>query len=128
MARMMPPYTNLMQLIHMDCNTWESEMDQDTQQLVIDVMDGNPGALMIIQRLMYFSTWCLLLHHLKMQGLIGSELWRVVQDDYNQDWRRFAQTQLSQMGLMAPPLSHVAAAPDLPRWNCIKPANPLLTT
>jgi hypothetical protein len=92
-------------------------MDQETQQLVIDVMDGNPGALVIIQRLMYFSTWCSLLHHLKMRGLTGSELWRVVQDDYAEDWCRFGQVQLTEMGLLGPPLSRLAALPTWPHCN-----------
>jgi hypothetical protein len=92
-------------------------MDRETQQLVMDVMDGNPGALMIIQRLMYFSTWYPLLYHLKMQGLIGSELWRVVQDDYAEDWCRFGQAQLAAMGLFEPALSRMATAPTWPRCN-----------
>ncbi len=92
-------------------------MDQETQQLVMDVMDGNPGALMIIQRLMYFSTWCPLLNHLKMQGLTGSKLWRIVQDDYAEDWCRFGQVQLAEIGLVEPVLSHIAAPPTWPRCN-----------
>jgi hypothetical protein len=92
-------------------------MDQETQQLVIDVMDGNPGALMIIQRLMYFSTWEPLLHHLKMQGLVGSKLWRVVKDDYAENWCHFGQVQLAAMGLLEPSLSGMAALPTWPRCN-----------
>lgn len=92
-------------------------MDQETQQLVMDVMDGNPGALIIIQRLRYFSTWGLLLYHLKMQGLIGSKLWRVVQDDYAEDWCRFGQVQLAEMGLFEPALRQVAVPPAWPHCN-----------
>lgn len=92
-------------------------MDQETQQLVIDVMDGNPGALMIIQRLMYFSTWGSLLYHLKMQGLVGSKLWRVVKDDYAENWCHFVQVQLAEMGLLEPSLSGMAALPTWPRCN-----------
>jgi hypothetical protein len=36
-------------------------MDPQTRQLVLDVMDGNPGALLIIRRLMYFTLCYLLL-------------------------------------------------------------------
>jgi hypothetical protein len=92
-------------------------MDQEIQQLVLEVMDGNPGALKIIQRLMYFSTWGPLLYHLKRQGLIGSELWRIVKDDYAEDWCRFGQVQLAEMGLLRPPLSHMAAPPTWTRCN-----------
>jgi hypothetical protein len=69
----------------------------DIRQLVIDVMDGNPGAFTIIRQLMSLPTWYQLLHHLKAQGLVGSELWRVVKDDYGHDWRQFVQDQLDQM-------------------------------
>ncbi|PON15124.1 hypothetical protein C2W62_25515 [Candidatus Entotheonella serta] len=60
-------------------------------------MDGNPGALLIIRRLMYFAPWHLLLHHLKGQGLTGSRLWQVVKDDYGHVWTQFAHDQLAQM-------------------------------
>lgn len=63
----------------------------------MEVMDGNPGALLIIRRLMYFAPWHLLLHHLKGQGLTGSRLWQVVKDDYAHVWTQFAHDQLAQM-------------------------------
>ncbi len=91
-------------------------MDYNTEQLVMDVMDGNPGALTIIQRLMYFSTWHPLLHHLKSQGLVGSALWRVVHDDYQEDWCRFATAQLSQMGVPTRTTA-IAVAPGWPNCN-----------
>ncbi|WP_143301994.1 hypothetical protein [Candidatus Entotheonella palauensis] len=72
-------------------------MNPNTQQLVMDVMDGNPGALLIIRRLMYFAPWHLLLHHLKGQGLTGSRLWQVVKDDYGHVWTQFAHDQLAQI-------------------------------
>ena len=72
-------------------------MDTDTQQLIIDVMDGNPGAFTIIKELMTFPTWFQFFHHLKARGLIGSELWRVVNDIYNHDYRRFVDDQLAEM-------------------------------
>lgn len=97
--------------------TGETIVDHDTQQLVMDVMDGNPGALTIIQRLMYFSTWHPLLHHLKNQGLTGSALWRVVRDEYQEDWRRFASAQLMQMGLQDRLVSAVAFVPEWPGCN-----------
>lgn len=72
-------------------------MDSETRQLVMDVMDGNPGAFVVIRRLMYFTMWYPLLHHLKDQGLVGSELWRVVKDEYGHDWTQFVRDQLAQM-------------------------------
>lgn len=73
-------------------------MNSETRQLIMDVMDGNPGALTIIRRLMYFAPWPQLLQYLKDQGLVGSELWRVVKDEYEQDWTQFVHDKLEQMG------------------------------
>lgn len=72
-------------------------MDSDTQQLIMDVMDGNPGAFTIIKELMTFPTWFQFFHHLKAHGLTGSELWRVVNDIYHHDYRRFVEDQLADM-------------------------------
>jgi hypothetical protein len=98
-------------------DTGEVIVNHDVQQLVMDVMDGNPGALTIIQRLMSFSTWYPLLHHLKDQGLTGSALWRVVRDEYQEDWHRFASAQLRQMGLQDRPAAAMAFVPDWPSCN-----------
>ena len=93
-------------------------MDRETTQLVMDVMDGNPGALSVIQQLMMFRTlWHPMLHHLKSQGVIGSELWRQVRDDYAADWRRFGYAQMAQMGLEAITTTSLAVAPEWPRSN-----------
>ena len=72
-------------------------MDPQTRQLVMEVMDGNPGALLIIRRLMYFAPWRLILDHLQAQGLTGSRLWEVVKDDYGHVWTQFVHDQLAQM-------------------------------
>jgi hypothetical protein len=72
-------------------------VDNDTRQLIMDVMNGNPGAFTIIRELMAFPTWFQLLYYFKEQGLIGSELWRVVKDDYNHDYKRFVDDQLARM-------------------------------
>lgn len=63
------------------------------------VIDGNPGAMTVIKRLMRLPTWPSLLYHLEDQGLTGSRLWTVVKDEYDNNCTRFAQNQLMQMGL-----------------------------
>ena len=73
------------------------ESQSNSQQLILDVMDGNPGALTIVDRLMAFPRWGQLLQHLCNCGLIGSTLWQVVQDDYGQDWMQFARDQHAQL-------------------------------
>jgi hypothetical protein len=72
-------------------------MQSDAQQLIMEVMDGNPGAFTIIRELMTFPTWYQLLHHLKNQHVIGSALWQVVKDDYSHDVKRFVEDQLACM-------------------------------
>ncbi len=64
------------------------------QRLILDVIDGNPGALLIIRRLMYFAPWHFLLRRLKARGLIGSRLWQVVKDDYCHNWTQFVHDQM----------------------------------
>jgi hypothetical protein len=77
----------------------DMESKSNPQQLILDVMDGNPGALTIIDRLMAFPRWSQLLQHLRNCGLIGSTLWQVVQDEYGQDWLQFARDQQAQLEL-----------------------------
>jgi hypothetical protein len=69
-------------------------LDQESYQVVLDVIDGNPGACVIVGRLLSSPFWRLILYSLKAQCLVGSELWRVVQDDYAHDWSRFVKDQL----------------------------------
>jgi hypothetical protein len=72
-------------------------VDNGTYQLILDVMDGNPGAFTIIRQLMSCTIWYQLLHYLKSQRLVGSELWRVVKDEYAHDYGRFVDDQLARM-------------------------------
>ncbi len=83
----------------------------------MEVVDGNPGALLIIRRLMYFASWHLLLHQLKGQGLTGSRLWQVVKDDYSHVWTQFAHDQLAQMRRGEGKGMHVAGLPVAYRYN-----------
>lgn len=92
-------------------------MELNTRQLVIEVMDGNPGALLIIRRLMYFAPWHLLLHHLKAQGLTGSRLWQVVKDDYAHVWTQFAHDQLFKMHQVEGDAKETTGLPVAHRYN-----------
>lgn len=80
-------------------------------------MDGNPGALLIIRRLMYFAPWHLLLHHLKAQGLTGSRLWQVVKDDYAHVWTQFAHDQLFKMHQVEGDAKETTGLPVAHRYN-----------
>ncbi len=72
-------------------------MDSDTKELIMGVMAGNPGAFTIIRDLMVYPTWLQLLAHLKHNDLVGSELWRIVKDDYNHGIPQFIDDQLQAM-------------------------------
>lgn len=72
-------------------------MDSDTKELIMDVMDGNPGAFTIIRDLMVYPTWYQLLHHLKTHDLVGAALWRSVKDEYGDDISQFVVDQLKEM-------------------------------
>ena len=74
-------------------------MNLDIEELMLTVIDGNPGAMTIIKRLMCLPTWPSLLYYLADQGLIGSRLWTVVKEEYDNNCTWFAQNQLLQMGL-----------------------------
>ena len=72
-------------------------MDSDTKELIMDVMAGNPGAFTIIRNLMLYPTWYQLLQHLKTHDLVGTELWRIVKDDYDHNIPQFIDDQLQSM-------------------------------
>ena len=69
-------------------------MENKTQELIMDVMAGSPGAFTIIRDLMVYPTWYQLLHHLKHNDLVGNDLWRIVKDDYKHDIPQFIDDQL----------------------------------
>ena len=72
-------------------------MESNTKELIMDVMAGSPGAFTIIRDLMVYPTWYQLLHHLKHNDLVGTELWRIVKDDYQHDIPQFIDDQLQAM-------------------------------
>jgi len=67
--------------------TW----DQEHEQMVLEVIDGNPGACTIVCSLLSSPLWHPILQTLHSQSLVGSELWRVVHDDYHDDYGQFVQ-------------------------------------
>jgi hypothetical protein len=69
-------------------------IDRATEQMIFDVMDGNPGACIIVCQILLSPLWYPILHACRARNLVGSELWRVVHDDYNDDWQPFVQALL----------------------------------
>lgn len=73
----------------------------ELEELVAMVADGNPGALMFCVDLRNYPV---ILDHLRKTGLVGSELYRVVNDDYGMDVVAFVEDQyasirLAEMGM-----------------------------
>lgn len=66
-------------------------MDKEIEQMALEVIDGNPGACTIVCLLLSSPLWRPILQALKSQNIIGSKLWRVVHDDYADDWGLFVQ-------------------------------------
>jgi hypothetical protein len=66
-------------------------MDKEIEQMALEVIDGNPGACTIVCLLLSSPLWRHILQALKSQNIIGSKLWRVVHDDYADDWGLFVQ-------------------------------------
>ena len=70
-------------------------LDKESEQLVLDVIDGNPGACEIVCLLLSSPLWRPILQALKSNNVVGSELWRVIRDDYSGDCDRFIQNLLN---------------------------------
>ena len=70
-------------------------LDKESNQIALDVIDGNPGACVIVCLILSSPLWNPILQALKSQNLIGSELWRVVHEDYDDDWGQFVQHRLN---------------------------------
>jgi len=70
-------------------------MDKQSEQMVLEVVDGNPGACAIVCLMLSSPLWYPILQALIAQNLVGSELWRVVHDDYDGDWNKFVHSLLN---------------------------------
>ena len=56
-----------------------------TKSLIHDVMAENPGALKVIHELMYFSDWLYIMKYLKREGIVGSKVWEMYNDEFKRD-------------------------------------------
>ena len=73
----------------------DAAWDEEGEQMALSVIDGNPGACTVVCLLLSSPLWRSILQVLKSQDLIGSELWRVVHDEYHDDCGRFVQHLLN---------------------------------
>ena len=70
-------------------------LDKESEQLILDVIDGNPGACEIVCLVLSSPLWHPILQALKSNHLVGSRLWQAIHDDYSGDWSRFIQDFLN---------------------------------
>jgi hypothetical protein len=70
-------------------------LDKESEQLVLDVIAGNPGACEMVCLLLSSPLWHPILHALRAQNLVGSQLWQVIHDDYADDWEHFIPNLLN---------------------------------
>lgn len=64
-------------------------MEKYLQDLILEVAQGNPGALTVIRELQWFSRWEKMLRYFKEIGLVGGELWAKYKDEYHQSIHDF---------------------------------------
>lgn len=64
-------------------------MEKYLQDLILEVSQGNPGAITVIRELQWFSRWEKMLRYFKETGLVGGVLWVRFKDDYHQSVHDF---------------------------------------
>ena len=69
-------------------------LEKESEIMALEIIDGNPGACVIVGLLLSSPLRLSILRELKNQKLIGSELWRIVHDDFEGDWGQFVRTRL----------------------------------
>lgn len=72
---------------------------EENRVLIMDVADGNPGALTILMSRegMWFSNWLPCIRWLQKKGIRGSAIWEDVKDNYKMDIRGWFQHQIDEM-------------------------------
>lgn len=56
-----------------------------TKDLVLQVADGNPGALEVTRGLQWYTKWLQMMVWLANKGIVGAKLWEKYKDEHNQD-------------------------------------------
>ncbi len=64
-------------------------MEKYLKDLILEVSQGNPGALTAIRELQWFSRWEKMLRYFKETGLVGGALWAKFKDEYHQSIHDF---------------------------------------
>lgn len=58
---------------------------EETKKLAMDVAKGNPGALRVIDELLWYSDWFKMMQWCKENNMVGADLWMKYKDEFGQD-------------------------------------------
>ena len=72
-------------------------MEKYLEKLILEIADGNPGAITVIRELQWFSRWEKMLRYFKEIGLTGGSLWARFKDDYHQSVHDFGHAIEKEM-------------------------------
>lgn len=72
-------------------------MDEPTMKLILEVVQGNPGAITVIKKLEWYRLWFEMIRHLHKHGPKGGELWALYKDVHHQDIDRLARDLEARM-------------------------------
>lgn len=61
------------------------------KEIIIDIAEGNPGAITLCMRLQVRDRWIVILDHLLKVGPKGSQLWMLYKDTFKADFTKFAE-------------------------------------
>lgn len=57
----------------------------ETAELVTEVMDSNPGALSLIERLTHRTRWYEIMRYCLQNGIVGDKLWQMYKEECDSD-------------------------------------------
>lgn len=61
------------------------KIDQETKDLIIELSQGNPGAINVMMQMSFFPEWREMLKWMKKNFVTGSKIWIMYKDDFGQD-------------------------------------------
>lgn len=51
-------------------------------EMIMDVAQGNPGAIRVIRELQWFTKWYEIMKYCKKKGIVGDKLWIMYKDEF----------------------------------------------
>ena len=72
-------------------------IESSSVKLAIELAEKNPGALVVLRDLQWFSKWPDMLRWFDRNDIRGGKIWALYKDDHNQDLHRFGDWVLEQI-------------------------------